>query len=60
MPAETRYPIREVALRDVVLRDKVDSLSEISTVSGNLHYAEAWSLVDYIARKYGREQLFAM
>ncbi|NLY91920.1 MAG: hypothetical protein GX081_10015 [Firmicutes bacterium] len=60
MPAETRFPNREVALRDVVLRDKVDSLSTISMVSGNLHYAEAWSLMDYLARKYGQDQLAPM
>lgn len=60
MPVETRFPMREIALRDAVLRDRVDSLSEISTVRGNLHYAEAWSLVDYIARKYGQEQLGTM
>ncbi|NLC53070.1 MAG: hypothetical protein GX770_03800, partial [Firmicutes bacterium] len=60
MPAETRFPMREVALRDVVLRDQVDSISEFSKVSGNLHYAESWSFVDYIARKYGQEQLCAM
>lgn len=60
MPAETRFPIREVALRDAVLRDRVDSIKEFTAVSGNLHYAEAWSLVDYIARKYGREQLGPM
>jgi len=60
MPAETRFPNREVALRDVVLRDQVDSLSAISTVSGNLHYAEAWSLIDYLARKYGQDQLVVM
>ncbi|HHT49101.1 MAG TPA: hypothetical protein GXZ98_07395 [Firmicutes bacterium] len=60
MPAETRFPNREVALRDVVLRDAVDSLNTISMVSGNLHYAEAWSLIDYIARKYGQDQLVVM
>ncbi|HHW12862.1 MAG TPA: hypothetical protein GXX33_07675 [Firmicutes bacterium] len=60
MPAETRFPNREVALRDVVLRDQVDSLNEISAVSGNLHYAEAWSLIDYIARKYGQDKLCVM
>lgn len=60
MPAETRFPMREVALRDAVLRDQVDSIKVISQVVGNLHYAEAWSLVDYIARKYGREQLSVM
>lgn len=60
MPPETRFANREVALRDVVLRDQVDSISTISQVRGNLHYAEAWSLIDYIARKYGRNQLGAM
>ncbi|HEY8391709.1 MAG TPA: basic secretory protein-like protein [Capillibacterium sp.] len=60
MPAETRFPNREVALRDVVLRDEVDKLSTISTVSGNLHYAEAWSLIDYLARTYGKDKLVVM
>ncbi|NLM37861.1 MAG: hypothetical protein GX202_07020, partial [Firmicutes bacterium] len=60
MPAETRFAMREVALRDVMLRDQVDSISEISKVSGNLHYAEAWSFVDYIARKYGQDKLCEM
>lgn len=57
MPPGTRFARREVALRDVVLRDEVDSLERISQVSGNLHYAEAWSLIDYLAVKYGRDKL---
>ncbi|NLW57052.1 MAG: hypothetical protein GX050_10660 [Firmicutes bacterium] len=60
MPPETRFPRREVALRDVVLRDEVDSLEQISQVRGNLHYAEAWSLVEYLADQYGREKLARM
>lgn len=60
MPAETRFPQREVALRDVVLRGEVDALEQISQVRGNLHYAEAWSLTDYIANKYGQAQLSQM
>ena len=60
MPPETRFARREVALRDVVLRDAVDSLEQISQVRGNLHYAEAWSLVEYLANKYGREKLAQM
>ena len=60
MPPETRFARREVALRDVVLRDEVDPLEQISQVRGNLHYAEAWSLVEYLADKYGREKLARM
>jgi hypothetical protein len=60
MPPETRFANREVALRDVVLRDQVDPINTFTKVSGNLHYAESWSLVDFIARKYGPNQLGAL
>lgn len=57
MPEETRFALREVALRDAVLRETIDSLEQISEVRGNLHYAEAWSLVDYIVRHHDKEIL---
>lgn len=57
MPDETRFPMREGALRDAVLQDKLSSMDKLRTVQTNLDYAQAWSLTDYIARKYGREKL---
>lgn len=59
-PDDTRFPLREVALRDAVIRDEIASLEKLTEIRDNLDYAQAWSLVDYIARKHGREKLSAL
>lgn len=60
MPEETRFPMREGALRDAVLQDKLSNMDSLRTVQTNLDYAQAWSLTDYVARQYGREKLPAL
>jgi len=56
MPDETRFAMREGALRDAVFRDELSTMDNLRTVRTNLDYAQAWSLTDYIAREYGREK----
>lgn len=56
-PDDTRFALREVALRDVVLRDAIPSMRRLEQIGGNLDYALAYSLVDYIAREYGKDKL---
>lgn len=56
-PEDTRFFMREVALRDAVLLGKLHTLSHLEQVGGNLDYAESWSLVDYISRVHGRDKL---
>ncbi|HHU51053.1 MAG TPA: hypothetical protein GXZ36_04490 [Firmicutes bacterium] len=56
-PEDTRFFMREVALRDAVLREGLHTLSRLEQIGGNLDYAEAWSLVDYIARVHGKDKL---
>lgn len=56
-PNISRFPMREGALRDAVFRDEIATLDQLRSVGGNLDYAQAWALTDFIARKYGNEKL---
>ena len=56
-PADSRFPMREGALRDAVFREQLATLDQLRSVGGNLDYAQAWSLVDFIARKHGNWSL---
>ena len=56
-PEESRFPMREGALRDAVFRGQLATLEQLRSVGGNLDYAQAWALTDFIARKYGNQSL---
>jgi len=56
-PEDTRFFMREVALRDAVLRGELHTLERLEQVGGNLDYAESWSLLDYTERHHGREKI---
>ncbi|NLY88485.1 MAG: hypothetical protein GX085_02540 [Firmicutes bacterium] len=56
-PEESRFPMREGALRDAVFREKLTTMDQLRSVRGNLDYAQAWALTDFIAREYGNRSL---
>ena len=56
-PDESRFPMREGALRDAVFRGQIATMDQLRGVGGNLDYAQAWALTDFIARKYGNGSL---
>lgn len=56
-PDDTRFPMREGALRDAIFRDQLSTMDHLQSVLANLDYAQAWALTDFVAREYGEESL---